>query len=184
MDGDVSTDAVGSCDYGEVGGVMLGLQAVLNYTAIIFLCVQAYRARDIRSEFSEARGVALALFSLLQANIITVPTLALLDEQDADARYILQVLHVITQIFALLLFIFGPLISHQRKYQREGGSLATTHVTGLTVHTGAGATQSQGDEQHPTWSELRDAKGRISDLEIELQALRSRSKVEDLAVVP
>ena len=156
INSDVPEVTVGSCDFeGEVGSAMLALQGIVNIIAIILLCVQAYRARDIRSEFSEARGVALALFCMLQANIITYPTYLLLDEGDADARYMLLVLAGITSIFALLLFVFGPLISHQRKYQREGGRVGTIHVTGLDSRVGT--TQSLGDEQHPTWSELREA---------------------------
>jgi len=180
IDDDDETNTRGQCGYeGDVGGLLEGLLGLVNVIALIILCVQAYRARDIRSEFSEARGVLLALFSMLQATIIVAPTEELLHEDNTNARYILSVLYETTTSLTLLLFIFGPIIAHNRKFQRDGGSLATHPITGVD-DTDPRASESH-TEQQLTLAELREAKGQISDQEVELRALRSRNQeLEDL----
>jgi len=180
IDDDDETNTRGQCGYeGDVGGLLEGLLGLVNVIALIILCVQAYRARDIRSEFSEARGVLLALFSMLQATIIVAPMQALLEEDNTNARYILSVLYETTTSLTLLLFIFGPIIAHNRKFQRDGGSLATHPITGVD-DTDPRASESH-TEQQLTLAELREAKGQISDQEVELRALRSRNQeLEDL----
>ena len=181
IDDDDETNTRGKCGYeGDgLGDLLEGLLGLVNFIALIILCVQAYRARDIRSEFSEARGVLLALFSMLQATIIVAPTEELLNEDNTNARYILAVLYETTTNLTLLLFIFGPIIAHHRKFQRDGGSLATQRITG--VDADSRASESHTDEQQLTLAELREAKGQISDQEVELRALRSRNReLEDL----
>jgi len=176
-DGD-DNSKVGYCSFtGTVGIVMEVLLRFLNFGALIFLCIQAYKARDIRAEFSEARGVALALFSWLQIMIIAFPMIYLMDETDLTASYVLVVLTVSMQNLSLLLFIFGPLVAHQRKFASEGGGnrlpiRRETQMLGETSgrHNKAGDTAAY---------ELRGAKRRIAELEAQIKALnQSRMNVQ------
>jgi len=146
-----------------------------NYTHFqVTLCVQAYRARDVREEFSEARGVALALFSWLQIFIIAVPIEGLLTEETPLPLTIIYALSVLVDFMrnmSLLLFIFFPLILHQRKFRREGGTM-NVHVTGVTVGTessGTGQIGSLGSVE-----ELHNARSRISELEQLVASLNER----------
>lgn len=166
-------DKVGYCSYtGTVGKIMDSLLNLLDFGALIFLCIQAYRARDIRAEFSEARGVALALFSWLQIMIIAVPTFYLIDETDITARYVLLVLEYSMRNLSLLVFIFGPLVAHQRKFAREGGGdrlpiRGETHILGET-------SDGRDTTGEVASYELRGAKRRIAELEAQVKALNSR----------
>lgn len=109
-------DTIGYCSHdGPVGIAMEALRMVVNFIALIFLCIQAYRARDVSTEFSEARGIAIALFTMLQAVIIVFPTEALLEKEDRDARYMLLVLLEVVTNLSLLFFIFGPIVAHSTK---------------------------------------------------------------------
>ena len=181
----------GYCNYEGWGILMQVLLGLTNFIPLVILCVQAYRARDIRSEFSEARGVALALFSWLQAIIITVPVAAVLGEENTDAFHMLGVMQNVVPSWSMLFFIFFPLISHQRQRSRRGSSstghgssgqptLTRTHITGLECDTRMiGTTISTvttpppgggpGSDHH------QDENGAtISKLETEVQALRAR----------
>ena len=181
---------VGYCTYDGWGLLAEFLLGIINFVALIMLCVQAYRARDIKSEFSEARGVALALFSWLQALIITVPALSLLEADEPDAVYMLNVMSSVIPSWSILFFVFAPLIMHQRARSRGNHTAASTvypqqqmqhagrtRISGLDcdprmIGTTINATQPQTPTvEDPTNHEHAAV---VSNLETEVQALRSR----------
>ena len=174
IDGDPN-NTIGHCAYsGTVGEVMTALLDLVNFVALIFMCVQAYRARDIQSEFSDARGVALALFSWLQIMIIANPMFAMMHAEDTEQRYVLSVLVATTQTLSLLLFIFGPLVSHQRKIRRGLASnrIAVARreefVDGILERTAGADALSL---------ELKGTRSRITELESHGDAFQSLSGV-------
>lgn len=147
----------------------------------VILCVQAYRARDVRSEFSEARGVALALFSWLQIMIIAAPIQGLLEAEAEPFPTILYALEVLTAFMAnmvLLLFIFVPLVYHQRKFRREGGTMNVHRITGVEggPENSTGASQI-GDLR--SVEELHNARNRISELEKLVASLNEKLALRD-----
>ena len=184
---------VGSCTYDDWGFLAAFLLALINLVALIMLCIQAYRARDIKSEFSEARGVALALFSWLQALIITVPALSLLGPDESDAVYMLNVMQSVIPSWSMLFFVFTPIIMHQRARSRGNRTTASsvypqhemqhgrTRISGLDCDPrmiGTNITAAQ-----PHTPSLEDQSNNehiavVSNLETEVQALRSR--IEEL----
>jgi len=179
IDGD-ENNTVGYCVSEGPGYALEVVRSFVNTVALIILCVQAYRARDIRSEFSEARGAALALFGWLQATIIAQPLRNMLEESNTKARYTLAVLYTTSVTISLLLFIFCPIVSHERKARRgEGGMKPNVRVTGL-VDSGiredgdVEATQSRNTSGETP--ELKAAFNTIADLESQLQSVQSRNK--------
>lgn len=167
----------GVCQPGTLGSFMVLGLATTDLVATIFLCIQAYRARDIRSDFSEARGVALALFSSLQAIIITTPAEAMLDQSEVDAKYMLQTMSLFVSSMAMLLFIFGPLIAHHRAYVKRDSTVGNTrtHISGLdccdTPSTIPARSSDSAHQEHCSWKDEEDP---VSSLELELGKLRSR----------
>jgi len=173
IDGD-QNNTVGQCTYESwVGEAFEYARAFINFSALIILCVQAYRARDIKSEFSEARGVALALFCSLQSVVIIFPTLRLIEESNTDARYFLEVLLELTTSLAMLFFIFGPLIAHHRQFQkRKGNRVSLTDGTRVSGIASSSAASSAAEKLASL--DLLDAHQRIVDLEAKVKSLNAR----------
>jgi len=180
-----------------VGNLIEFLLGLIQFVVLILLCVQAYRARDIQTQFSEARGVALALFSSLQVQILAAAMLFLINEYNLNAFYMLDVLPEVMNSIAMLLFIFCPIISHHRARAR-GDTPSVTAGPSSTFHSprpsGGGMTPvgvgtrisgldyatpppPAGRLQFPTAgnaAELHQAQCKITELQDELQAMRSR----------
>ena len=168
-------NTVGYCDVdGTIGEVMIMLQNVLGFVLTIILCVQAYVARDVQSEFSQVRGISLTLFSWLQIEIISLPALALIDDSDTTASFILTLIRYASMMLSLLLFIFGPLVIQERKRQREGGgdNRVVPQRTTTTV-TVSNETNAEIASQ---------ARLRIAELEVQVENLSSR--IQELETLP
>jgi len=172
-------NTVGFCEYQSVFGEgMAALQAFVSFVALIIVCVQAYKAWDIRTEFSDARGIVLALFSMLQAIIITAPVEALIEESNTTALYVQLVVLEVTTSLATMVFIFLPVIHQHWKSQknsRDGGNGGShcvqgpgPRVTGLSND----ATDSRDDTNLGIASELEAARIRIEQLEARIEALQ------------
>lgn len=188
-----STPVVGYCTYDTWVGKSLDIfRACVNFGALIILCVQAYRARDIRSDFSEARGVALALFCNAQAVIVAWPTLWLMEETNVNARFLLEVLLELTTSLPMLLFIMGPVIAHHQQYRkrqctrislvgnvpRVSGVATTTNATtgGNIGTTTLSSAVSDDGQEYPLGLASLDliaARIRITDLEAKVKELNN-----------
>ena len=183
-----STPVVGYCTYDTWVGKFLDIvRACVNFGALVILCVQAYRARDISSEFSEARGVALALFCNAQAVIIAWPTLWLMEETNVNARYLLEVLLEVTTSLPMMLFIMGPVIAHHHQYRKRqctrvslvGNSPRVSGVATTNNATTGGNTiiscadSDDGPEYQRVSMDLIDARIRITDLETKVKELNN-----------
>lgn len=175
IDGD-ENNTVGHCTHDSwVGEAIEGARAFVNFTALAILCVQAYRARDIKSEFSEARGVALALFCSLQSVVIIVPTLRLIEESNTDARYFLEVLLELTTSVAMLFFIFGPLIAHHRQFQkRKDARISLTDGTRVSGVVSCASSVASNPAEELASLDLVEARRRILDLEAKVKELNTR----------
>ena len=169
------SDTIGYCDNGgPVGLALTSLLHIVNLIVLITLGVQAYRAREISSDFSEARGVALAIFSLLQLTIVASPVAELTKTTDTTANYVLQVLVYTMANVSFLVFIFGPLVQDERKSKLNRGS------SRLNIRTSSGSAETnQTFEQDASFYELQGAKRRIAELEAQVEALTSSGKADE-----
>jgi len=79
----------------------------LNVGVMILASWQAYRARNIESEFAESKYVGMALISMLQVSLIGMPLLVLVRD-DPKAWYWTMSLMVFIICMVVLLFIFIP----------------------------------------------------------------------------
>lgn len=113
--------STGSCrsSDGHSGHAMpyLVALAVVNLTAVIFANIQAYRARNLRTEYSESRYIALIMVFLLQAYLTGLPVLALVYLYDMPrVNYIVITIMVLLTSMAILLLIFVPKINATRAW--------------------------------------------------------------------
>lgn len=137
------TKAVGHCRHENDTGVILEwVLDSINTIALVILCGQAYRARDIGTEFSEARGVALALFCWLQSALIVVVPLQLMDPHgDSNSWYFLVVMPLFLNCLSMMLFVFVPIMAHhRRKVMGKDTKKENTHITGLDLNPNPTAT--------------------------------------------
>ncbi|GAX23840.1 gamma-aminobutyric acid type B receptor [Fistulifera solaris] len=104
----------GSCESDKAHAFLAPL-AGINWSVIVIACYQAYEARSIKSEFSEAKYIGLALFSLFQAFITGIPVLVIV--RDSPQAYYISLSLMITLLsLAVLVLIFVPKIMMQRQY--------------------------------------------------------------------
>jgi len=68
--------------------------AVVNITALVVANIQAYRARNVRTEFNESSYIAMANVSFLQAIFICVPIL-FLTRENPQVRDCLSFVHTL-----------------------------------------------------------------------------------------
>ena len=175
LDGN-ENNTVGYCEVNDtIGEVMLILLHTLEFVLITILCVQAYVARDVQPEFSQVRGISLTLFSWLQIEIVSLPALALMEDSNTTASFVVTAVRYASMMLSLLLFIFGPLVCQERKRQREGGnSRLLQRTTTFTVPNESNAEVAS--------DELREARFRIAELELQLETLSSR--IKELESIP
>ena len=118
----VYTSFYGSCENStdSAGGALpfIIVLIVINCTAVIIANVQAYQARHINVEFQESKYIAMATASMLQAFVIGIPVVALLDE-DPRAIFIVISLLIFITCTAVLLLLFVPKIVYLRAYEAE-----------------------------------------------------------------
>jgi hypothetical protein len=106
----------------------------INIGALLLCCWQAYKARNHSDELSEARGIAVALFSLLQLTLIGVPIMLLIDQDDVTARYFVSVGLVFLACMSLLVSIFVPIWKNMKHHNSASNRRlnSSTLVSGIS----------------------------------------------------
>lgn len=89
--------------------------AAINLSAVGVACWQAYEAKGIKSEFSEAKYIGLTVFSLFQAFVMGIPVVAIVRNMP-QAFYLVFSIMIFLLCMAILLLIFLPKMLMQRKY--------------------------------------------------------------------
>eukprot|EP00565_Helicotheca_tamesis_P008911 CAMPEP_0185739974 /NCGR_PEP_ID=MMETSP1171-20130828/36677_1 /TAXON_ID=374046 /ORGANISM="Helicotheca tamensis, Strain CCMP826" /LENGTH=164 /DNA_ID=CAMNT_0028411695 /DNA_START=47 /DNA_END=541 /DNA_ORIENTATION=+ len=80
--------------------------------------VQAYKARNIETEYAESKYIALVLAGILQASVICIP-LMIVEANNALSSYIIYTLYVFVMSMGILLFMFIPKCIHHRRWVAE-----------------------------------------------------------------
>jgi hypothetical protein len=102
----------GICTLGEtaVGTAMFAAIVVICGIGFIMTVWQAFRARNISSEFSESKYLGIAVFSWLQLGLVGIPVLLLIDSSNVSARYSLWVGIIFILCMSMLLVVFVPIM--------------------------------------------------------------------------
>eukprot|EP00804_Cyclotella_cryptica_P011025 CCRYP_017488-RA/>CCRYP_017488-RA protein AED:0.30 eAED:0.30 QI:710/1/0.9/1/0.44/0.3/10/542/659 len=94
---------------GEAKYIFVALIGAVNLLALILANMQAFRARRITTEFSESSYVMMTMVSLLQALLISIPLLVLVQDNEIVFYFVMFVL-IFTVTTATLGLMFGPKI--------------------------------------------------------------------------
>jgi 7 transmembrane sweet-taste receptor of 3 GCPR/Periplasmic binding protein domain len=94
----------------------------INSGLLVLANYQAYRARNIQSEFSESRYIAIVMGSMLQACIIATP-IVFLDYDEPRVVYLVTTLTIFFVCLSILIFIFIPKLLFVKLYSRRPDDL-------------------------------------------------------------
>ena len=145
-----SIASYGMCIADESSMLYWALLAVVNIGALVIALVQAYQARDIQTEFSESKYIALVFASMAQACLVGGPIL-FIDRHDPTVLYVLQTILVFLLATVILLLIFVPKILHQRErdiQERKKHSKRRIQITGLAADCVANGDHLKNDDIH------------------------------------
>jgi hypothetical protein len=111
----------GKCSMGDgrVGRAMLGSIVSVCVIGFFMTCWQAYRARNISSEFSESKYLGIALYGWFQLAVVSTPVLFLVDDSNVPAKYSLAVGIIFALCMSMLLVIFVPIMIVKQKSARR-----------------------------------------------------------------
>jgi len=115
---------------GGVGEKVMVTVLALCTTGFLGLGWQAFKARNISTEFSESTYLGIAVFSWMQLSVVGVPVLFLMEDSNVTARYGLVVGLLLAICMSMLLFIFLPILYMSR---RSGPKRSAIRVSGLNL---------------------------------------------------
>jgi gamma-aminobutyric acid type B receptor len=107
----------GACRSNHVVAYLVPL-AVINLSVVATACWQAWQARYIESEFSEAKYIGLTVASLFQGFITGIPVVVVVRDMP-KAFYLLLSIVIFLLCMVVLLLIFLPKMFMQRTYAIE-----------------------------------------------------------------
>ena len=101
-------ESVGVCH--SEGWLPYGISLLLvNFAALTLCIIEAYKARDIQSEFSESKYIGVAVVSIFQALLFGIPLFFLTQGNPSSQSFVLTAVVFVCSM-AVLLLIFVPKI--------------------------------------------------------------------------
>mmetsp|Transcript_40293 Transcript_40293/g.85831 ORF Transcript_40293/g.85831 Transcript_40293/m.85831 type:complete len:341 (-) Transcript_40293:437-1459(-) len=134
---DDPTNSYGFCkSEGKAWIAFLTMLVLLNFSALVLACVQAYRARKMDAEYSESRWLGIACLSWIQVLIVGVPVILLTQDQPV-ASYFTRTILVFLVCVSMLFYMFVPKIKllsdPQRTSTMQQASRAPVSDSGKVV---------------------------------------------------
>lgn len=104
-----SDDSHGRCSLSDssFGLVCLILLLLVNFGALCLALIQLYRARELSTEYSEGKYIAIAMGSMIQVFLTGLPILVIVTDSP-QVSYFVKSTIVFTVAMSLLLLIFVP----------------------------------------------------------------------------
>lgn len=103
-------ESYGGCSWNlesTTAQVLVSLLAIVNFLALVLANVEAYKNRNVSTEYGESRYIGLAMGSILQATLVALPLFILVDE-NPSAYVFVQASFVFIAAASILLLIFVP----------------------------------------------------------------------------
>ena len=97
----------GSCRLGEtsVSVSMAASVGVVNFLAVVLANVQAYKARNIKTDFNESSYVGIAMLSIMQIFLVGTPLVFLVNDSPPAKFFIITAI-ISVVCFSVLLLAF------------------------------------------------------------------------------
>jgi hypothetical protein len=129
-------ESQGFCQESKGSGIVFkSCIGVVNIVALVMANVQAFRARNISSEFSDSFNVMMTMLSLLQALIIGLPLMILVQDNHVATYFIWcgLIFIVTTAVLGLMFFSKILLVKERAKHPPERSSRRMTAIS-LSAH--------------------------------------------------
>ena len=136
--------------------IFIALLVALNFCALTMACFQAWRARKISTEFSESSYVAYTIFSLLQALLIGLPVL-LLVQDNAMASYFVWSVLIFIVCATILILLFIPKMKAVRKKEKRRASTVSAGMGGSRFSEYSSYERRNSDHTHASASTIAQA---------------------------
>ena len=127
-----------ACRAGTVGYALMYSISAINMVALLLACYQAFQARNISGEFSESKSVGLAVGCWLQVLLVGFPALYLVDPDDIQTSYFLQVGLLFVLCMSMMIIIFAPLVSMVWQYKKNPSAYQQQRASIGAIGTGSG----------------------------------------------
>jgi 7 transmembrane sweet-taste receptor of 3 GCPR len=122
-------ESYGKCDW--VGSIeFLAPLCCVNFVVLILAVVEAYRARNLSTEFAESTYIFLALISTLLVVFIGVPVLVI-SADNPDASVFVSSAIIFVASTSILCLIFVPKYKYEKDRQRNQSKSKVVKVSGL-----------------------------------------------------
>lgn len=141
-----STSASCSVENTAAGITFLSFLLAINFVVVVYANVEAYKARDIKTEFSESRYIGISMVCILQACLVGLPVMATAKDSRSSLFATLTILITITCL-AILLPIFMPKymflrqlkheakVKEERKKAQDEGKMSKTHSVSRSTNS-------------------------------------------------
>jgi hypothetical protein len=124
-------ESYGHCrakDERDVWGVIVSLVALLNGIALIVANVEAYKARQITTEYGESQYIAMSMISILQIVMVGLPIIFLVEGNPLSSYFIQSTIAFIISM-SILLWMYIPKIKALRNLEKDTGTGRTSSRT-------------------------------------------------------
>jgi len=119
----------GQCRTNDTEGIVLmSLLLFINFIALATACWEAYKARNLSRELSEASRIGMAIFSWAQIAVVGFPVIFLLDPTNTVINYFVRLCLVFFSSMSLLLWVFVPLVLNKDNVVQMSASTRTPAI--------------------------------------------------------
>jgi len=144
----------GSCTNSGAAGQALPICIiVVHYSALLLVCWEAWKARQISDEFSESKKIAIIVFNWLQLELIATPVFYLSGNENTRVRYWVLTSALLAESMSVLFVLFVPIFLHHRRFRLQGNNGSTIRISGLQE----GVYQQSGMTNKSSRSVLQDS---------------------------
>jgi hypothetical protein len=102
----------GSCQSGRIGDLFDAGISLSSFVATLAVIHQAFKARNISSDFSETWPLTIGLLNWIQITIIGIPAVILIGYTVPSATYFLRAALILAKCITMLLAVVCPLYCH------------------------------------------------------------------------
>ena len=115
-------ESIGRCNFhieSTPSKILMSILVAVNCLALVMANIEAFKARRVATEYGESSYIGLAMGSMLQALMVALP-LIILVENNPSAEFFISATFVFIVAMAILLLIFVPKIIAWRQKEQRG----------------------------------------------------------------